>query len=518
MSLRDFAETAALAATLAIGDANVEQEQRIEAETEQLDVRSLLHEKQLLFWDCTARVRAVLGGRQGGKTFVLAAWLLEAAYENPKTLSLYVALTKESARDIVWPEIKTVADMLGIDSRYLHEHTLTVGPLPNGSVIRCKGSDDRKAIEAYRGIKLKRLAIDELGAQPDFIKYFVDLLWPTMAKHDGQMALAGTPALVLDGYWYDLTKDDRESHKVPVFHWTIFDNPGIPNAVDFVNEYLDSKNATVEDLEPYRPGNERPENYDERLADIAVAYYREWWALWTQDEGTIVFPLRGDRNFVDELPTRTATGVSIDPLDWRYVISVDPGFKDDCAFVVMAGHPKLITRYVVECFVLERAIPSHVGRRLLGLRDQYVVTRPGGEKRLPSVVMDVNGLGKPYAETASTEFGVFCKPAQKTDKASATRFLRSRVISGTHKLLRGKCTPLAQCWSKLPWDAKHLLPQDGNDDESDACIYADREFWPVRSEEVKDDRTDMKREEDRMLAERVRNYKASGSRPAWAKA
>ena len=205
-----------------------------------LDLDKVLSPRQRSVWDCGERIIRLLCGRQSGKTYWACVWLLMGALEESRSLSVYLALTQTSARNIAWDElVRLGTSVFGLSDACFREHTLTVH-LPNGSRIIVKGTDDRRTIESWRGTKLYRAVVDEMGSQmPDLIEYFVEsILWPALVRMNGRLALLGTPGLVADGYWYEQTRPEVLEHDAGGFRWMIYENPGIPHAGEFLRETL----------------------------------------------------------------------------------------------------------------------------------------------------------------------------------------------------------------------------------------------------------------------------------------
>jgi hypothetical protein len=432
----------ALAVAMALG---LNTEPEVAEHVEQDAIRSILHPKQQEFFDCTARLRCVLGGRQGGKSFVIAAWLFDGAMERPGTMQTYLGLTQDACRESVWPEMLTLGEMIGLDPRAFNETTTTV-KFPNGSRVRCKGTDDKRAIERRRGAKPYRIAIDEMGSQDEsWVRYFViDVMWPSLIKNDGQIALGGTPGLVLDGYWFGLTNDQREPGGAPVFKWTAWDNPGLgtPERVEaFIQEWLDSN----------------------KLDRDAPSFKREWLAEWAEDKGTLVYPFDKDRNGVEDVPETTPKGYPVPP-QWYYAIGVDVGVVDKTAIVVTAANRALPDEYIVHAEEHDGALVAKVEQRIRMLKIIYPNAR---------VVLDSGGMGKVHANEMTAWSSVAFEPAEKLEKASHTRLFRDRMLAGRIKvLMRPETAPLLKTWARLGWDKKRLCHEDGEDDIADACLYS----------------------------------------------
>ena len=462
----------ALAVSLLLGGEDVDPTARVE----QSAIRNVLHPKQQAFFDSTARLRCVLGGRQGGKSFVIAAWLFDGALERPGTMQTYLGLTQDACRESVWPEMLTLGEMIGLDPRAFNETTTTVR-FPNGSKVRCKGTDDKRAIERRRGAKPYRIAIDEMGSQDEaWVRYFVvDVMWPSLIKNDGQLALGGTPGLVLSGYWYALTNDQREPGGPPVFKWTAWDNPGLgtPERVEsFVVEWLESN----------------------KLDREAPSFKREWLAEWCDDAGALVYPFDEDRNGIDALPVVTSKGYPVGP-EWRVSIGVDVGVVDKTAIVATASHPALPDEYVIHAEQHEAPLTEFVVRRTRAMRERFE-RDPDVRRRIAAsivtVVVDSGGMGKVHANEM-TAWGAFAfEPAEKKEKASTIRLYRDRMIAGRIKTTRKSLLDESDmdCVRKqdktLGWDKRKLdHDPDADDDIADARLYSWRRLQHYRHDSNK---------------------------------
>ncbi len=464
-------------------------------ETVRDKARKLLHQAQLVCFDCDARVRNVLGGRQGGKSFELAVELLTAGLEHASTLNLYLALTTKSARRIMWVEVVRAALELGLDPSCLHEHTLEV-KLPNGSAVLLAGTDDVRTIETLRGLKVYLLAIDEMGAQPDnMIGYVIHLLWPTMIRHNGRMVKAGNPGLTLIGQWYDETGPASTS-PIPRFRYTAWDNPGLGgyDAVErFVAEYLAST------------GIQRD----------SATFRREWLAEWVEDAGALVYPFDYARNGVDGLPTLNSLSRRIDASAWRYVVAVDPAGVGVTGVSVLAAHPELTTCYVVE----SEAHPAILIAQLAGMIEvkQAMYSRA-------QIVMDVGGLGSTHAQEFQRVHALGVTPAEKSEKKSSIRFTRDWLLAGRLKVVNGPQNQAVRSeWATLGWDAKREQHHpDQADHVADTVLYGVRYLRSyVRSERQPDPEhgTDawMDAEAEKLRSARERQVRRDnrGGRRAW---
>jgi hypothetical protein len=378
---------------------------------------------------CVERLVRLLCGRQAGKTRLVALWLLVGALLKPESICLYLSLTKESAKRNIWPELRAVGAMLGLDESCFKLHGGVV-TLPNGSTVLVMGTDDTKTIESWRGPKLFRVAVDEMGAQPpEWVEYLIrEILWWTVMRNDGAFLLAGNPGLIPDGYWYEQTKPGSEEQ--PGFHaWDVFQNPGIPHAAAFVSETMAKFDWTADS-----PG-----------------YIRSVLGRWVHDPSAVVYPYDDARNGFDALPAVATNGSIIPAASWSHVVAVSVASPEAVAGVVWAWHPLAHGAYAVEAFS-EAVDPDGGVERISSALERF----PGAR-----CVVDPGELGEEHVWSLRRRWRLPASPATKADKPSAIRDMRGAVLSGAAKVLRGDVTmALRDEWKRVGWHPKKRVHHD----------------------------------------------------------
>lgn len=91
--------------------------------------------KQAAFIRSKAKRKAALCTRRAGKSYGIGLYLCEEALKTPRCTVLYLALTRDSARNIMWKDVlKDINYKHGLGAKV--NETLLTMTLPNGSEIK----------------------------------------------------------------------------------------------------------------------------------------------------------------------------------------------------------------------------------------------------------------------------------------------------------------------------------------------------------------------------------------------
>ncbi len=397
--------------------------------------RSLRTPHQAALQDDESRSKVAFCGRRAGKTLGMVLYAADCMASMPGCLVLYVGITRNAARDIIWRAFKALSNQHKWGLSF-HESDLRAYH-PNGSQFVIMGSDKEPEIEKARGPEKIALAIvDECQSHKPFnLRYLVeDVLEPGLMDLDGTLVLSGTPGLVPTGFWYDVTTGARKGWSV--HSWTAKDNPHLAVPFETFIERVKEKRG-----------------WDDNNPILRREYYREW----IRDESRLVYPFDASRNiYKDVTPDKS----------WTIVLAMDFGFVHSTAWAVM-GYPKYgDVVYVLRSFKRAGQTPDDVASQTAKLVDEWS----------PDIIIgDLGGLGKAYAAQFEQRYRIPIRAANKRDKRGSIEYVANALLTGKILSNEGNTT-LHQEWLSLVWDDLHEDIAEGQDDhEADAVMYGYKE-------------------------------------------
>lgn len=349
--------------------------------------KDLAFGKQEAFLEDPARIKAALCTRRAGKSYAGAIFLIEGALETPGSLSPYIALTRDSARTIMWPTLELMNRQLGLGAEML-EARLTM-KFKNGSEIFLRGADQKNFIERLRGPKYKRAVIDEAASFSEHIQSLVDdVLYPALADLNGQLALFGTPGPKPHGFFYDIT---AKRGRIPVHRWSVLDNPFMPNSKQFIADMMQMRGWT----------------------DQNPTYRREWLGEWIQDVDSMVYKFDRHRNTVDSIPE--------DGTEMR-ILGVDFGYSPDpCAFVIVTFSLHKRITYIEYAEKAGELTVSEIATKIESLQVKYQPAK---------IVADTGALGKMIAAELTKRHQIPIQSAEKKEKLMNQQIMNGDFIDG----------------------------------------------------------------------------------------
>ncbi len=405
---------------------------RERAEKLRNEILSPLSEKQLAFVVDDSRRRTAITSRQSGKTTgCLDALLIGVQKKNSEWL--YIAPTREAARDPFWERLKLECEARNIKCEP-NETRLEMRFPEHGSIVSLRGVPDIKRANRLLGPTRDGVVIDESASySDDTLRVLVTkVVEPSLMVKRGKLILVGTPGLQPKGFFYELSQAKSFSQH----RWGMHDNPVYGGNVEEIHAEVLESNGWTRDTPTFR---------------------REYLGEWCADTEAGVYRVT-EANLYDELPAG----------EWRYVLGVDFGYVDEAAFIVVGWREHDPTLYVVhEDSEQELLVDDYVSR----IRQLIKTYAP------VAIIADAGALGKTLVKTLVENHGLPIEAADKRDKAMAIRQVNSDLAKHAVKLRRDG---LYDQMSTLRWHPEKIgiMEQPGMpNDRCDAMLYAYRKAY-----------------------------------------
>lgn len=391
------------------------------------------HPKQRAFLESKVRMRAACCTRRAGKSYGLGLLLFQRCLERANVTGIYVALTRESAKRIMWRDVlKHINEKYGIGARF-NEADLIV-TLPNGSTICLVGGDASEAEAAkLKGIKPVLAIVDECqDFRTDLERLCRSVLRPALVDNRGDLLLAGVPGNI-KAFFHDVT-----TGKVPgweVHEWSAHDNPAVAQQwADEIAELIEANPRIVE----------------------TPAFQQEYMGKWVVDSNLLVYSGYSVANDVTEHP-------NID--EWVFILAVDFGWGDATSLVLAAWD-----HYDEKLWILKAA-----KRTKLDVTSVAEWIRSWAAK-IPIDIYVADTASKQVVEELKARHGIPFEGAIKTEKAAAIAQMNGDLITGKVVVLQPHCRALTKEWEGLIWDEKKLpvrVEHPGCENHaSDSALYA----------------------------------------------
>jgi len=405
--------------------------------------------QQTAFIQDPCRLKALLGTRRMAKTYSAGLYLLKTALDRPNTSSVYLGLTRDTAKRIVWNDVlKSIVKKHKIEGVKWNETELTA-TLPNGSIIYVLGVNDSDSeVDKLLGKKFALAVIDEAASYTiDLHNLVYKILLPALADLGGTCCLIGTPDNLKRGLFYDLTRDvpcqpptrtDRQGWSIHT--WSTWDNP-------FTCKQWEE---TINKL-----------RVDDPHVDEQPWFQQHYLGKWTIDDSAKIYRYSAERNGWDgRLPEQRSP--------YHYTLGIDLGFADATALVVLAYHD------YDPCVYILRG-EKRVGKTISEVAD-WIKEWNG---YYPFEAMVVDGANKQAVQEMVKHHALPLQAAEKSDKVSFIRIMNSDFISGKIRVDRVGCKDLIDEWDQLVWDKRALeknLYREGafHGDLCDAALYGYR--------------------------------------------
>lgn len=366
----------------------------------------------------------------------------------PKATCIYLALTEDSAFEIMWPILVEINDTYKLDLKFVESQLTVIHP--NGAKLKLYGADMKNFIKRLKGRKSPGIAVDEGQDFGSHLESLLnDVLTPMLVDYaDGWLAVTGTPGPVPSGYFFEITHEKK--HGFSNHYWTLYDNPYLPDAHGFV-EALKIKKEW-DDLNP--------------------TLRREYLNEWVLDMESLWIRYKKEVNHYDILPQHVK--------QWNYIMGVDIGFKDADAIAVLAWSNECKETYLVEEVITTK-------QDITGLIEQIEATRvkyaqlTKDRAGIYKIVIDQGGLGLKIAEEMRRRHGVPVEPADKKLKAENVGVLNDELRMGRFKAKADSRFAKDSYLIQIDWlhsrPDKIVIKKEPHSDIIDSVLYAHKESY-----------------------------------------
>lgn len=401
--------------------------------------------KQIEFIEDKSKFVSALCTRRAGKSNGVAIKFFRKAQKHKRALIPYFALTRDSAKNIMWTILQETADKMKLKVDF--RESKLEAELENGTVIKLFGADMKNFIGRIKGIKCPIAAVDEAGEFGSHLETLIDdILTPAIGDYvDGQICLTGTPGTIPFGYFYEVS--ELKKYGYSHHSWSLHDNPFFPDSKAFVADIKAKKG----------------------WSDDSPTYMREYLGKWVKDIEALVFKYDPTANHFDTLPKG--------PGQWNYIVGVDIGFKDADAIAVIAWNEHDHKTYLVEEEIGRGRDITELATQIAKVIDKYNPMK---------VVMDTGGLGLKIAEELRKRFQLPIVAAEKSRKFEFIELLNdsmksSRFFASNKSTFANDCMLIE--WDKDKIKPDRLIVSDKfHSDIADAVLYAFRESLDWMSE------------------------------------
>lgn len=381
-----------------------------------------------------ARFISAQCSRRAGKTNGLALRFFRTMEKHPRQQCLYLALTRDSAFEIMWGVLKDFDEKYNIGGVFL-ESKLTYKH-PNGASLKLMGADMPNFIKRIKGRKYPGIAIDEAQDFGTHLQSLIDdVLTPSTSDfEDGWLAVTGTPGPVPTGYFFEVTEQAKYGYSR--HDWTLLENPHMPNPHEFIKTLMLQRGWT--------------ETHPSLLREYRNKWVKDTESLWIQyNEAACHY-----ENLVDTQK-------------WHYILGIDLGYKDADALAVVAYSDQGPETYLVEEVLKTKQGITELADLIKTLDTKYKFTK---------MVVDAGALGKKIVEEMRKRHHLPLIAAEKQQKQENVEYLNDAMRRGIFKAKASSTFAKDSYKIQIDWDKstpdKIVTKKVFHSDIIDAVLYA----------------------------------------------
>lgn len=381
----------------------------------------------------SSQYQAWLFTRRFGKSTTFAKKACGICANRPGSKTLYLALTLQSAKGILWDAVENEFIQNKVKFKgYENEGEFYVH---GGGMIKFFGVDSNyKEMKKILGQAYDLVGIDESGSMTiDVENLIMQMIDPALIDRQGSLVMLGTAENIPRTFYQKVT--ERKHIDLP---WNI--HKGSTEESPYTGPAFKAKKKQLIDANP--------------LVVEASWFKAHYLNEWAADSSLIIIHF-------NELINREAGLPKFD--DWMFGLGVDLGFNDDSSFSLNA-----ISRHSPYLFTIKAF--KQPGMDLTDVSNMIKKV----DQDFPLTWLVIDGANKQGVEEMKNRHGLPITPesAVKTDKATFLRLMDDDYKQGKIKHIKEQCRALEDEQASLVWikDSDEEDPRCQNH-ANDAQLY-----------------------------------------------
>jgi hypothetical protein len=350
--------------------------------------------------------------RRFGKSTTFAKKACTVAANRANAKVLYLALTLDSAKGILWDAVeKELIEKKVKFKGYEREGRFE---LDNGSQIRFFGVDSNyKEMKKILGQAYDLVGIDESGSMTiDVENLIMQMIDPALIDRQGSLVMLGTAENIPATFFQRVTEGKHRD-----LPWNI--QKGSTEESPYTGPAFKAKKKQLVDNNP--------------LVVNASWYKAHYLNLWAADDELIIIHFNDQINIEKALPKYD---------DWIFGLGVDLGFNDDSSFSLNAVSRHSPYLYTIKAFKSPGMDLTDVSTMIKKVYEDY-----------PFTWLVIDGANKQGVEEMRNRHKLPVNPvaAEKQDKATFLRLMDDDYKQGKIKHINGECKRLQEEQASLVW-------------------------------------------------------------------
>lgn len=385
------------------------------------------HAKQQTFLDVDG-LEALYGGAAGGGK---SDALLMAALQHVDVPGYAALILRRTFKDLMRSDaIMARAEEWLRDTRAKWRADTRTWFFPSGATLSFGYFDNARDRDAYQGGAWQFVAFDETTQFPEaWYLYLFSRLRKTTQNVPLRMRSASNPGGIGHEWVYRR-----------------FVNPGAPER-PFIPATLDDN--------PFVDGV----SYREALGKLDEATRLQLLeGVWVRDSSGLVY--------------RPVQRIALLPPggQWTYLLGIDFGIRDSCAYVVLGWRKGDSTTYVIESMKENDKTVTHSAETVKRYQERYPFTR---------IVGDLGGMGAAFGIEFQRRHGIPIEPAQKAGKLGYIGLMNGAIERGELVVVENDNRALLKEMTDLPWNDETRQKESPTfaNHLTDALLYSWRAAW-----------------------------------------